>query len=50
MELWRQSRGNYGSMEAKSMEIWGYGGKVEENMGLWRQSPGEKKYGALEAK
>jgi hypothetical protein len=27
--------------------IWGYEGKVEENIGLWRLSPG--KYGAKEA-
>ena len=45
MGLWRQSRGIYGSMEANYKKIWGYGGKVEENMGLWRQSPGEKNIG-----
>ena len=35
-------------MKAKYMKIWGFGGKVEENMGLWRLTIG--KYGAMEAK
>ena len=35
-------------MEAKCKKIWGFGGKVEEYMGLWRLTI--RKYGAMEAK
>ena len=28
-------------MEAKYRKIWGFGGKLEENMDLWRQSRGK---------
>ena len=46
--LWRLTRGEYGAMEIKLRQIWGFGAKVGGIMRLWRHLKKIKRLWRLE--